>query len=48
MCDIHYIIQSNPITCTCSSADKRWLVTADIGKDCLVSIWDSYSGYGNK
>lgn len=35
---------SNPITCTCSSGDSRWLVTADVGKDCIVSIWDSYTG----
>lgn len=35
--------QSNPITCSAVSGDKRWLVTADIGTDCMLIVWDSYS-----
>ncbi|XP_052797898.1 cilia- and flagella-associated protein 251-like isoform X2 [Mya arenaria] len=35
---------SNPITCTCVSEDKRWLVTGDRGKDSMVIVWDTYTG----
>ncbi|KAH3752677.1 hypothetical protein DPMN_187301 [Dreissena polymorpha] len=35
---------SNPITCTCVSEDKRWLVTGDQGKDSMVIVWDTYTG----
>lgn len=35
---------SNPITCTCVSEDKRWLVTGDKGKDSMVIVWDTYTG----
>ncbi|XP_013416583.1 cilia- and flagella-associated protein 251 isoform X1 [Lingula anatina] len=34
----------NPLSCMCTSADKRWLVTADKGRDNLVIIWDTSSG----
>ncbi|XP_053376609.1 cilia- and flagella-associated protein 251-like [Mercenaria mercenaria] len=35
---------SNPISCTCVSEDKRWLVTGDRGKDSMVIVWDTYTG----
>lgn len=35
---------ANPITCTCVSEDKRWLVTGDRGKDSMVIVWDTYTG----
>ncbi|XP_071110877.1 cilia- and flagella-associated protein 251-like [Haliotis cracherodii] len=35
---------ANPITCTCVSEDKRWLVTGDKGSDSMVIIWDTYTG----
>lgn len=31
----------NKIACCTVSADKRWIVTADIGDDALMVIWDS-------
>jgi len=39
-----FVLQSNPITCTCVSDDKRWLVTGDRGKDSMVIVWDTYTG----
>ena len=35
---------NNPISCSAVSADKRWLATADSGKDCVLIIWDSFTG----
>ncbi|KAG5840230.1 hypothetical protein ANANG_G00186620 [Anguilla anguilla] len=35
----------NPISCLCASEDRRWLVTADIGPDSLVLIWETHSGF---
>ena len=39
------LLQSNAITCTCSSYDRRWVVTADTGPNSMVIVWDSHSGY---
>ena len=36
--------QGNPITCTAVSGDRRWLVMADVGKDPILTVWDSFSG----
>jgi len=33
----------NPITCTCASADRRYLATSDRGSDSMLVLWDSYS-----
>jgi len=35
---------SNAITSTTVSLDRRWLVTGDLGPDCMVTVWDSFSG----
>ncbi|KAJ8380276.1 hypothetical protein SKAU_G00010540 [Synaphobranchus kaupii] len=35
----------NPISCLCASEDRRWLVTADIGPESLVLIWETHSGF---
>jgi WD40 repeat protein len=35
---------SNPILSTAVSKDRRWLITADVGKDCCLTVWDSFSG----
>ena len=34
----------NPISCTCASADRRWIATADCGADSMIVIWDSFTG----
>ncbi|XP_050964836.1 cilia- and flagella-associated protein 251 [Labeo rohita] len=34
----------SPITCLCASEDRRWLVTADMGQESLVIVWDAYTG----
>jgi len=33
----------NPITCTCASADRRYIATSDRGSDSMLVLWDSYS-----
>ena len=38
---------SHCISCTAVSGDRRWLVTADIGADCMLIVWDSFSGYAS-
>ena len=35
---------NNPISCTAVSGDRRWLATADSGKDCVLIVWDSFTG----
>lgn len=32
------------ITTCAVSKDKRWIVTADVGEDCLIVVWDAYKG----
>ncbi|XP_070205737.1 cilia- and flagella-associated protein 251-like isoform X2 [Littorina saxatilis] len=41
-----FILQGhlNPITCSCISDDKRWLVTGEKGRDAMVNVWDTYTG----
>ncbi|OQR88865.1 hypothetical protein THRCLA_10058 [Thraustotheca clavata] len=34
----------NPISCCAVSEDKRWIVTADRGKDSMLVVWDSTTG----
>ena len=34
----------NLISCCAVSKDKRWIVTADIGEDSILVVWDSFSG----
>lgn len=38
------LFQSNALTCTCASADKRWLATGDAGEDSMVIVWDVVTG----
>ena len=33
----------NSISCTCASADRRLIATADTGEDSMLVVWDSYS-----
>ncbi|CAB3989600.1 cilia- and flagella-associated 251-like [Paramuricea clavata] len=35
----------NDLSCTCVSGNKRWLATADKGKDSMIIVWDSYTRY---
>ncbi|XP_072456650.1 cilia- and flagella-associated protein 251 [Notamacropus eugenii] len=35
---------SNVITCICVSENRRWIATADKGPQCLVIVWDGFSG----
>ncbi|XP_031247009.1 cilia- and flagella-associated protein 251 [Mastomys coucha] len=34
----------NIISCLCVSEDRRWIATADEGPDCLIIIWDAFTG----
>jgi hypothetical protein len=32
------------ITCSALSLNRRWLVTADQGEECVMIVWDTHSG----
>lgn len=34
----------NTISCCAVSKDKRWIVTADMGADSILVVWDSFTG----
>ena len=34
----------NAISCTCATADRRYIATADQGTDSMLVLWDSYTG----
>ncbi|CAH1800946.1 unnamed protein product [Owenia fusiformis] len=44
--NLQHLLQghSNAISATCTSEDKRWLATADKGKNNIIIIWDTYTG----
>lgn len=39
---------ANEISSCCVSADKRWIVTADVGPEPMLVVWDSYSALAVK
>eukprot|EP01022_Parablepharisma_sp_SALTPOND_P001089 TRINITY_DN105565_c3_g1_i1.p1 TRINITY_DN105565_c3_g1~~TRINITY_DN105565_c3_g1_i1.p1 ORF type:complete len:984 (+),score=100.01 TRINITY_DN105565_c3_g1_i1:379-3330(+) len=39
-----YLKQCNEITATACSKDKKWLVTADLGNDSVMVVWDADTG----
>lgn len=39
---------ANTISCCCVSADKRWIVTADVGPDPMLVVWDAYTALAVK
>ncbi|KAJ1619677.1 hypothetical protein T492DRAFT_915817 [Pavlovales sp. CCMP2436] len=39
---------ANLISACCVSEDKRWIVTADVGPDPMLVVWDSYSALAAK
>ncbi|XP_055461779.1 cilia- and flagella-associated protein 251 isoform X1 [Psammomys obesus] len=43
-CQYHLQGHPNIISCLCVSEDRRWIATADKGPDCLIMIWDSFTG----
>lgn len=39
---------ANAISACCVSEDKRWIVTADVGPDPMLVVWDSHTGLAAK